>query len=428
MDSTKRKKGRPRKDNLDTNVEKEKKKRGRKKKENVEPEVKQKKKRGRKAAVKYFSSSIRKKIPLTTVIQDNNNYILHLDIDEDNNQVSENTVKHNDSILQTILETTGASFMKADIEDAENNESKDEDDESEVEHTEDSESNEHVEDIEDNESKDEVEDVDVEDTEDNLSKLYNNRIIFRENQDKILETRLQELHNNDDFISSLANKLESPNKDESVENNPEITQDQNRKRGYFELLYDFKQSSNWLHSTNINCWWCCHTFNDVPITLPIEYKDNTKKFRGKGIFCGFPCMIAYKNDNKIFEKDYLVKYLYKKLTGEPAPHKLPAAPPRYTLKMFGGDLSIDEFRNSTTQNKIYKLIEYPMFISRDYIEEVDINNVKNANIKLFDDNTFTKVMNLDEKRVKDAKLRLSSQIDKTTITIGKTIDQFIKIS
>ena len=82
----KRKKGRPRKDTTLQNVPKnpeEKKKRGRKKKEVVVEEVKQKKMRGRNAAVKYFSSSIRKKIPLTIVLQDNNNYILHLDVKDD---------------------------------------------------------------------------------------------------------------------------------------------------------------------------------------------------------------------------------------------------------------------------------------------------------------------------------------------------------
>ena len=91
----KRKKGRPRKDT--SNVQdapkqpEEKKKRGRKKKEVVVEEVKQKKKRGRKAAVKYFSSSIRKKIPLTTVLQDNDNYILHLDVkDNDVDKLNEN--------------------------------------------------------------------------------------------------------------------------------------------------------------------------------------------------------------------------------------------------------------------------------------------------------------------------------------------------
>jgi hypothetical protein len=83
-----KKKGRPRKNPLNMieatteNIQVEKKKRGRKKKEKVEEEIKPKKKRGRKAAIKFFSSSIRKKIPLTTIIYDNDNYVLHLDIKE----------------------------------------------------------------------------------------------------------------------------------------------------------------------------------------------------------------------------------------------------------------------------------------------------------------------------------------------------------
>ena len=102
----KRKKGRPKKnlqiiktDVANTTVETvstnpivgqedEKKKRGRKKKEVVEEEVKIKKKRGRKAALKYFSSSIRKQIPLKTNIVDNENSILFLDIKESNDNTT----------------------------------------------------------------------------------------------------------------------------------------------------------------------------------------------------------------------------------------------------------------------------------------------------------------------------------------------------
>ena len=58
------------------------KKRGRPKKQIIEENKneKQVKKRGRKAAIKYFSSDIRKQIPLTTTITDNNDYILHIDV------------------------------------------------------------------------------------------------------------------------------------------------------------------------------------------------------------------------------------------------------------------------------------------------------------------------------------------------------------
>ena len=126
----KKKKGRPKK-NVTEEINKveivqDKKKRGRKKKDQVVEEVKQKKKRGRKAAVKFFSSSIRKQIPLTTVLQDSNNFILHLDVKEnqehedelfemkddiigyeeggDNDMIISDFLENDDSILSDLLD------------------------------------------------------------------------------------------------------------------------------------------------------------------------------------------------------------------------------------------------------------------------------------------------------------------------------------
>jgi hypothetical protein len=137
--------------------------------------------------------------------------------------------------------------------------------------------------------------------------------------------------------------------------------------------------------------------------------------------------MADKNDRKLFNINYLINYLYIKLTGEPWGTKIKPAPHWSCLKLFGGDLDIEDFRNSSENGKVYTMVEYPMYVSRDYIEEVDIANVKNANAKLFDDNAFAHVMKLDDQRINDAKLRLS-QIEKTTITTGNTIDKFIKMS
>jgi hypothetical protein len=122
----KRKKGRPRKikpeEELNNDgtpkeeIVKEKKKRGRKKKEvPVQEEVvKQKKKRGRKTAVKYFSSSIRKKMPLTTVMKDNDNYILHIDIKEEglNNKQDSNEILLDNSENNETKETENYEINK----------------------------------------------------------------------------------------------------------------------------------------------------------------------------------------------------------------------------------------------------------------------------------------------------------------------------
>ena len=70
------------------------------------------------------------------------------------------------------------------------------------------------------------------------------------------------------------------------------------------------------------------------------------------------------------------------------------------------------------------MIDYPMYISRDFIEEIDIQNVKAVNKNMFKEKS---IYNLDDKRVEDAKTRLSS-IEETTVTLGNTIDKFIKFA
>ena len=418
----KRKKGRPRKDTTIQNVPKnpeEKKKRGRKKKEVVVEEVKQKKKRGRKAAVKYFSSSIRKKIPLTTVLQDNNNYILHLDVKDDKDNIDEtldvtidacndendgklctesDKKMHIDSIFEQLQKENDVNLTELQKE------------YDELLEKEDSIISEIV------------------NNEDNLTELYERRIEYREHQDNQLINKLEILHKDSNLVDKIfgddTTKTVVVEKDEQDDH-----QEQNRKRGYFELLRDFVKNEDWLHKTDVCCWWCCHTFDTVPIGMPEKYDDKVKKFHVKGIFCSFSCMVAYKRDAKLdCLKEYLVNYLYNKITGTFLLNaNLQPAPPRCTLKMFGGELTIEEFRNSFKENRIYKMIEYPMFVCKDYIEEVDIQNIKRVNQNVFTDNLQQKVSNLDNKRIEDARIRLS-QIEKTTITFGNTIDKFIKIS
>jgi len=383
----KKKKGRPRKPLVvEEEVVSEKKKRGRKKKIVQEEPVKQKKKRGRKAAVKYFSSSIRKKMPLTTVMQDNNNYILHIDI-VDNKEKEKKIIIANDDELEKDIE---ALF---------------ENDQSIL--------------------YDYMDQVNGGD----LRELYESRIKKREYQDKLLIEKMEKMHNDDALLDKFLKQ--NQNKDDEVEvmcNDEENIQESNRKkdqsgRGYFELLYKFVHNDKWIEHTDVCCWWCCHKFDTVPIGLPQDYVKHKGKFRVKGVFCSFGCMIAYKEDNNIQQKDYLIKLLYAKITGESGATILRPSPPRCCLKMFGGELDIEDFRRGSTENKIYKMIDYPMFISRDYVEEVDIQNVKNANMNLFSSGPV-ETNHLDTKRVEDARQRLA-QIEKTTVTLGNTIDKFI---
>lgn len=348
-----KKKGRPKKEKTEEPVQElsvqdpddQKKKRGRKKKEIVileNPETVPKKKRGRKAQLKYFSSSIRKRIPFTPNVEELS--ILTLDLDpaevDDKFPFSSNTQTGTNEINET-----------------------------------------------------------------------------------------QTPHENKTNYTVLENVFENPCQ----------------------------------NSHGLLCWWCCHEFDNVCIGMPVDYT-RSKLFRVKGHFCGFPCMIAYKQSlrNLSVCTDSLIKLLFKKLTGiivvpdteeyrkaieaglsktlyghynetnnvntteyinklvELSCDRLLAAPPRETLKAFGGKLTIEEFRAVTGKGaKIFKLIEYPMFISRDYIEEVDIETLKSINPNVF-------------KEVQTA--RQPASINKVTlpktnvVTSSNSIDRFLKFT
>jgi hypothetical protein len=415
-----KKKGRPRKTPLPPLTtapevpqgEQEKKKRGRKKKEKVEEEeVKQKKKRGRKAAIKFFSSSIRKKIPLTTVIHDTDKTILHLDINDtnvENNEVIQDGIADTDIYELIAGKNTG---------------------QNEVDPTHD---------VGHDVGNDVGHDQDI-------IELYEQRLQLRMNQDSFLTEKLENLHNDDNLFNKLLQR-EMENNTEVKKETFRVTNEENRKKKFFCLFDSIYANKTWITETNLACWWCCHHFDSIPLGLPIKY--DKKKFTVKGLFCSFACMMAHnKNDNKHNRKNEmtLIHFLYKKLTGilvdsnkelfgtsllntlpleqfdnnkelrdsyiegllELRTASLEEAPPRCALKMFGGELSIEEFRKSTKEHKIHKLIEYPLSICRDYVEEVDIKNVKRLNLKVFNKTNMV----LDDTKIEEVKLRLQDARD-----------------
>ena len=349
----------------------EKKKRGRKKKEVVEEEVKIKKKRGRKAALKYFSSSIRKQIPLKTNIVDNENGILFLDIKESNDNLS------NTSLTYDSFDTNKAEQF--DFETHNNTETHN-----------------------NFETKDNGQEHFDTDTHFDTNKMVSYKTESPLNANSCNKFNMKEIANTNEFNDEIA------------------SQKYNIKKGFFKILNQF---SNWTAKTDIKCWWCCHNFDTVPLGMPVYYDHTVNKFSVRGIFCSFSCMLSYSRNTKgVNSKSYLINYLYKKLTGVIGIN-FKEAPYKYVLKEFGGHLSIEEFRNLSSEMKSYKMIEYPMYMSRDYIAEVDLASIKQVNTKVF--NNFSKVITLDDKKVEDAKYRISKIVNNSS-PLSNTIEDFIK--
>jgi len=93
------------------------------------------------------------------------------------------------------------------------------------------------------------------------------------------------------------------------------------------------------------CWWCCHECSSEPLRLPYKYDKLRDRFSMMGQFCSWECMKAWNINGKRYRTadiDQLITLLRKRVHGKIMPIR--AAPSRYILKMFGGDVDIEEFR------------------------------------------------------------------------------------
>lgn len=132
-------------------------------------------------------------------------------------------------------------------------------------------------------------------------------------------------------------------------------------------LYDFTNGRDlsWPERTNIHCWWDTHPFEGVPIPYPKDYSRNLKKFFVRGCFCSFNCALAYLQSVNP-RRTSLLNYFYFLWTGKRDPIK--AAPPRETLRIFGGVLTIEQFRRNFTEMTRIELMIPPIVPETEKIE------------------------------------------------------------
>lgn len=113
-------------------------------------------------------------------------------------------------------------------------------------------------------------------------------------------------------------------------------------------LYSFNESLSWPPENweEICCWHCCHRCPQEPVPLPQTRDRRTGSFAVFGVFCSWPCAKQYLNEHQTWgsgERSLLLEEMARCSFGYSGPPIL-AAPARHRLKMFGGDLTIDTFR------------------------------------------------------------------------------------
>lgn len=194
----------------------------------------------------------------------------------------------------------------------------------------------------------------------------------------------------------------------------------------------FKNTStvtvNGTHTKNAQsrCWHCVHEFEGDAIGLPEKFHNNT--FHVFGIFCSFNCALKYNynmNDTKIWTRTSLLHMMYNQYyeqqdeneDKEITAHKIQPAPPREQLTVFGGSMTIEQFRNSSNNNKSYRMILPPMVSIMPLIEE---DYRTKCNIKISNSNIPIDMNNL-VKANKSLKLKREKPLISSQYSLEKTM-------
>lgn len=123
-----------------------------------------------------------------------------------------------------------------------------------------------------------------------------------------------------------------------------------------------RSNSTWSASTDVWCWWCCHPFDGISIPLPVSYNEKSDVFDVTGVFCCWGCVKAYNHTHTGYRRgivENLITLLHKRLMGRI--ESIKSSPPRVALSVFGGPLTIDQFRN-VPANQTYTILPQNMIM------------------------------------------------------------------
>ena len=131
------------------------------------------------------------------------------------------------------------------------------------------------------------------------------------------------------------------------------------------LLVQFKDSSEVKtipSQSTAACFWCCHSFSPRPVVLPV--RDTGDHLIVMGNFCSPECASAYLFDMR---QDAHTRWeqlaLLYRVYGEVCDNNIHPAPPRSILQLFGGSLSIQDYRGLIRSHKVRVDIHLPPMVS-----------------------------------------------------------------
>lgn len=187
-----------------------------------------------------------------------------------------------------------------------------------------------------------------------------------------------------------------------------------------ELLKDFEMKSKvheWPQTTSIACYWCCNQFITVPYGIPVKYHNG--KFHVYGCFCSLECAAAYnfsslESSDEVWERYNLINLLSRRLSYKPI---VKPAPSRLALKMFGGHMDIDAFRDNCNTKKLLSVNFPPMMTLTQQIEEINECDI----------NSEYRYIPIDQDRINRYKEKLTLKRSKPLTEYKHTLDHMMNL-
>jgi len=131
------------------------------------------------------------------------------------------------------------------------------------------------------------------------------------------------------------------------------------------FLVQFKDSSEVKQlpmQSDAACFWCCHAFTHRPVILPI--RDTGEHLLVTGNFCSPECATSYLFDMRQDSHTRWEQFaLLHRVYGEACQGTIYPAPARNSLALFGGLLTIQEYRSLIRSHKVRVDIHLPPMVS-----------------------------------------------------------------
>jgi hypothetical protein len=110
------------------------------------------------------------------------------------------------------------------------------------------------------------------------------------------------------------------------------------------------------------CFWCCHPFSWKASMIPVSYDAYENMYTCEGRYCSPECALAglyadaSLSDIGRWARHALLSDMYRSLFTK---RDLTPAPPRNTLRMFGGPLDIKQFREYIASSEDMVAMQMP---------------------------------------------------------------------